>query len=151
MYLLFNMLSWLVVTFLPKSKHLLISWLQSPSAVILEPPKIVWHCFHCLPIYFPWGDGTRCHLAFNWWLSFIVLSLSPSGCFFIRDYSLSLSCCNWNLSSVTTIILSGLVFDDKFYFLNFKCLLDTLTHYGSLVIHNATPSIYQFKLSFPRL
>ena len=40
MSLLFNMLSRLVITFLPKSKHLLISWLQSPSAVILEPPKI---------------------------------------------------------------------------------------------------------------
>ena len=39
MSLLFNMLSRLVITFLPKSKHLLISWLQSPSAVILEPPK----------------------------------------------------------------------------------------------------------------
>ena len=37
--LLFNMLSRLVITFLPRSKHLLISWLQSPSAVILEPPK----------------------------------------------------------------------------------------------------------------
>ena len=40
MSLLFNMLSRLVITFLAKSKHLLISWLQSPSAVILEPPKI---------------------------------------------------------------------------------------------------------------
>ena len=38
--LLFNMLSRLVITFLPRSKHLLISWLHSPSAVILEPPKI---------------------------------------------------------------------------------------------------------------
>ena len=38
--LLFNMLSSLVITFLPRSKHLLISWLQSPSAVILEPRKI---------------------------------------------------------------------------------------------------------------
>ena len=38
--LLLNMLSRLVITFLPRSKHLLISWLQSPSAVILEPPKI---------------------------------------------------------------------------------------------------------------
>ena len=37
--LLFNMLSRLVITFLPRSKGLLISWLQSPSAVILEPPK----------------------------------------------------------------------------------------------------------------
>ena len=40
MSLLFNMLSRLVITFLRRSKHLLISWLQSPSAVILEPPKI---------------------------------------------------------------------------------------------------------------
>ena len=39
MSLLFNMLSRLVITFLPRSKHLLISWLQSPSTVILEPPK----------------------------------------------------------------------------------------------------------------
>ena len=49
MSLLLNMLSRLVITFLPKSKHLLISRLQSPSAVILEPPKIVSHCFHCSP------------------------------------------------------------------------------------------------------
>ena len=40
MSLLFNMLSKLVITFLPRSKHLLISWLQSPSAVILEPKTI---------------------------------------------------------------------------------------------------------------
>ena len=40
MSLLFNMLSRLVITFCPRSKHLLISWLQSPSAVILEPKKI---------------------------------------------------------------------------------------------------------------
>ena len=38
--LLFNVLTWLVITFLPRSKRLLISWLQSPSAVILEPKKI---------------------------------------------------------------------------------------------------------------
>ena len=40
MSLLLNMLSRLIIIFLPRSKHLLISWLQSPSAVILEPPKI---------------------------------------------------------------------------------------------------------------
>ena len=48
MSLLFNMLTRLVKTFLPRSKRLLISWLQSPSAVISEPPKNkVSHCFHC--------------------------------------------------------------------------------------------------------
>ena len=47
MSLLYNMLSRLVITFLPRSKRLLILWLQSPSAVILEPPQNkVSHCFH---------------------------------------------------------------------------------------------------------
>ena len=53
MSLLLNMLSRLVIKFLPRSKHLLISWLQSPSAVILEPKNKLCHCFHCFPIYFP--------------------------------------------------------------------------------------------------
>ena len=53
MSLLFNMLSRLVITFLPKSRHLLISWQQSPSVVILEPKKIVSHCFHCFSTYLP--------------------------------------------------------------------------------------------------
>ena len=61
MFLLFNMLSRLVIAFLPRSKCLLISWLQSPSEVILESRKIVCHCFHCFPIYLPWSDGTRWH------------------------------------------------------------------------------------------
>ena len=61
MSLLFNMLSRLVKTFLPRSKRLLISWLQSPSAVILEPQNKVSHCFHWFPIYLPRSDGTRCH------------------------------------------------------------------------------------------
>ena len=62
MSLLFNMLSTFVIVFLPRNKYILIWWLQSPSAVILEPPKIkVSHCFHCFPIYFPWSDGTRCY------------------------------------------------------------------------------------------
>ena len=54
MSLLLNMLSRLVITFLPMSKCLLISWLQSPSAVILEPQKIKSDTvFYCFPIYFP--------------------------------------------------------------------------------------------------
>ena len=62
MSLLLNMLSRLIITFLPRSKHLLISWLQSSSAVILEPPQNkVSHCFHCFPICLPWSDGIRCH------------------------------------------------------------------------------------------
>ena len=51
MSLLLNMLSRLVITFLPRSKHLLISWLQSSSAVILKTPKN--KICHCFPIYLP--------------------------------------------------------------------------------------------------
>ena len=53
MSLLFNMLSRLVIAFLPRNKCLLILWLQLPSAVILEPKKIKSVCFHCFAIYFP--------------------------------------------------------------------------------------------------
>ena len=56
MSLLFNILSRFVIAFL-----LLISWLQSPSAMIFESKKIKSHCSHCFPIYFPWSDGIRCH------------------------------------------------------------------------------------------
>ena len=60
MSLLFNKPSKMIITFLPRSKCLLISWLQSASAVILEAPKIVCHCFHCFPVYLPWSGGTGC-------------------------------------------------------------------------------------------
>ena len=77
MFLLFNMLSKLVITFVPRSKHLLISCLQSPSAVILEPPpNKVSHCFHCFPIYLLWSGkcfevegksrGRSFIFSFNW-------------------------------------------------------------------------------------
>ena len=50
--LVFHMLSRFVIAFLPRSKHLLILWLQSPSEVISEPKKIkTCHCFHCFPVY----------------------------------------------------------------------------------------------------
>ena len=59
MSLFFNMPSRLVIAFLSRGKSLLISWLKSPSAVILEPPpnKVC----HCFTIYLPSNDGTRCH------------------------------------------------------------------------------------------
>ena len=75
MSLFFNMLSRFVITFLPRSKCLLISCLQSPSAVILEPKKIVCHCLHCFPNYLLWSDGTGCH-------DLSVLNVQP-------DFSLS--------------------------------------------------------------
>ena len=53
MSLLFNMLSKLVITFLPRSKCLLISWLYSPCALMLEPKKINLSSFHGFPFYLP--------------------------------------------------------------------------------------------------
>ena len=63
MSLLFNILKKkLGITFLPRNKHPLISWLQSPSSVTLETPKIKSvTVFPLFPIYLPWGDGTRSH------------------------------------------------------------------------------------------
>ena len=60
MSLLFNILSRVVIAFLPKSNRLLISWLRSPSAVILELKKIK-SVTVSIPIYLPWSDATRCH------------------------------------------------------------------------------------------
>ena len=73
--LLFNMLSRLVIAFLLRSKHLLISWLQSSSAMILEPQNKVCHCFHCFPIYLPWSDGKSLHVPTSW--SPFLLPSSP--------------------------------------------------------------------------
>ena len=57
MSLLFNMLFRLVLAFFPRSKRVLISWLQSPSAVILEPPKIKSVALSIVSIYLPRIDG----------------------------------------------------------------------------------------------
>ena len=60
-------------TFLPRSKCLLLSWLQSPSTVILEPKKIKSVNkikFYFFSIYLQWSDGTRCHDFSFWMLSF---------------------------------------------------------------------------------
>ena len=57
----FNMLSRFVIAFLPRNKHLLISWLQSPSAVILEPPKIKSDTISTVSPSISSEDGTRCY------------------------------------------------------------------------------------------
>jgi len=61
MSLLFNTLARFVIAFLPRSECLLISWLQSPSAVILEPKKIKSVTVSTFPYYLPWSDGPGCH------------------------------------------------------------------------------------------
>ena len=61
MSLLFNMLSRLVITFFPRSKHLNFMAAITICSNFGAPQNKVWHCFHCFPIYLPWSDGTRCH------------------------------------------------------------------------------------------
>ena len=69
--LLFKMLSRLVVAFLPRSKHLLISWLQSTICIDFGAQgNKVCHCFHCFPICLPWCDRTWCHDLHFWIVSF---------------------------------------------------------------------------------
>ena len=59
--LLFNMLSRFVIAFLPRSKYLLLSWMQSLSAVILKPPKIKSLTVVIFSHHLPWSDRTGCH------------------------------------------------------------------------------------------
>ena len=61
MSLFFNMLSRLLIAFLPRSKHLLISWVQSPSAVILKPRKIKFLTVSNVCPYLSWNDENGCH------------------------------------------------------------------------------------------
>ena len=72
MSMLFNAQSKFVIAFLPRSKYLLISWLQSPSAMILEPRKIKSSPLLLFPhLHWSWSDKTKCHdLSFFWMLSF---------------------------------------------------------------------------------
>ena len=77
-----NMISMFVIAFFPKNKYLLMSWLQSPSTVILEPPKNkICNSFHFSPFYLLWSDGTKCHdLSFfnvEFQASFFTLLFHP--------------------------------------------------------------------------
>ena len=82
---LFNMLSMSAIAFIPRTQHLLISWLQSLSAVILEPKKINYSLFLSCPMYLWWSDGTGYHN-----FGFIMLSFKPafslSSLNFIKGY-----------------------------------------------------------------
>ena len=106
MSLLFNMLSMFFVAFLPRSKRLLISWLQSLSAMILEPKKIKSATVSIFsPIYLPWNDGTRCHDLVFWMLSFKPTFSLYSFTFIKRLFSSSLSAI-----SVSSACLRVLIF-----------------------------------------
>ena len=63
MSLLFNMLSRLVIAFLPRNKRLNLMAAVTICSDFGAPQNKVSHCFHCFPIYLPWSDGTRCDLS----------------------------------------------------------------------------------------
>ena len=100
MPLISNMLSRLATTFLPRSKHLLISWLQSPSAVILPLKKIVCHRFHCFP--------SICHEVMGpdvMILAFWVLSFKPN--FSLPSFTFIKRLLNSSSLSAKRVVLSA--------------------------------------------
>ena len=90
MSLLFNMLSRLIIAFLPRSKRLLLSWLQSPSAVILEPKNKVSHCFRCSSSICHEVLGLYTMILVFWMLSFKPTFSLSSFSFFKKLFSSSL-------------------------------------------------------------
>ena len=122
----FNTLSRFVIAFLPRSKCLLISWLWSPSTVILEPKKIKLVTASTFsPFCLPWGNGTRCHdLSFwNCWVSSQLFHsfLSPSlrgsllPLHFLLWYRKIILCCHFIVYGLHSEIVSS------------TCLLSLLT------------------------
>ena len=91
MSLLFNMLSGLVINFLPKSKHLNFMAAITICSDSGAPQNKVCHCFHCLPFYLPWTDGTGCLILVFWMLSFKPTFSLSSFTFIYRLFSSSLS------------------------------------------------------------
>ena len=92
-----NILSRLVITFLPRGKHLFITWLQSPSAMILEnqTKNKVWHCFHCFSIYCHEVMGPDAMIFVSWMLSFkaTFLFFFFNKCIYFNQRLITLQCC----------------------------------------------------------
>ena len=91
MSLLFNMMSRLVIAFLPRSKHLNFMAAVTICSDFGAQENKVYHRFHCFPIYLPWSDVTRCLDLFFWMLSFKPTFSLSSSTFSKRLFSSSLS------------------------------------------------------------
>ena len=131
MSLLFNILSMFVIVFLPRIKNHLISRMQSPSAVILEPPQNkVCHCFHCFPIHLPWSDGTGCHD-----LSFLNAEFKQG-----FHYSLTFLKRLFSSSSFSAIEVVSSAYLKLFIFLSeilFQLVLHTAWHFTWCTLHRS--------------
>ena len=129
MSLLFNMLSRLVITFLPRSKRLLISWLQSPSAVILEPPKIKSLTVSIVyPSIFHEIMGPDAMFLVFWMLSFKPTFSLFSFTFFKKLFSSSLSA----IRVVSSAYLRLLIFPRQSWF---QLVLHPAWHFTWCTLH----------------
>ena len=128
--LLFNMLSMFVLTFLPRSKRLLISWLQSPSIDFGTPPQNkVCHCFHYFPFYLPWSDGTRCY-----GLSFLNVEFKPT--FSLSSFTFIKKL--FSSSSLTAIRMVSSAYLSYWYFFQqswFHIVLHPVQHFSWCTLH----------------
>ena len=100
MSLLFNMLSCLIIAFLPRSKRILFHGCGHHLQRFWSPPKLSLSLFPLFPIYFPWSDGTRCHD-----LSFLMLSFKPT--FSLSSFTFIKRLCSSSLSSIR-VVSSGI-------------------------------------------
>ena len=121
-----NLLSRLVITILPRSKCLLISRLQSPSAVILELKKIVCHCFHCFPTYIGHDVMGLDAMIFVFWMFSFKPAFSLSSFTFIKRL--------FSSSSLSAIKVLSSVFWGYWYFCQKSCFQFVL-HPGG-ISHN---------------
>ena len=129
MSLLFNMQSRLVIAFLLRSKCLFVSWLQSPSAVILEltprpPPNKVCHFFHCFPSIWHKVMGPDAMILVFWMLSFKSAFSLSSFTFIKRLFSSSLSA----IRVVSSAYLRLLIFLFFFVYFSWQCWFHLVLH-----------------------
>ena len=103
--LLFNMLSRLVITFLPKSKRLLIMAEVTICSDFGAQKYNVSHCFHCFPIYLPWSDGADAMILVFWMLSFKPTFSLSCFTFIKRLFSSSLSAIRVVLSAYLRLLI----------------------------------------------
>ena len=138
MSLLFNMLSRFVITFLTRRKHILISWLQSLSTVILEPKKIKSVTVSILPappppptIYLLWSDGAGCMILVFWMLNFKP-AFSLSLYTFIRRFF-----CSSSLSAIkmSSTYLRLLIFLQQSWF---QLVLHPAWHFAWRTLHRSS-------------
>ena len=146
--LLFNMLSRFVIAFFPRSKCLLILWLQSPSAVILEPPKWNLLLLPLLPIYLPWNDWRGCYdIIDRFFLCWILSQLFQSSLLPSSRNSLSSS----SLSAIRVVSCTYL----RFWYFSwqswFQLVIHLAQHFTWCTLHIRASLVAQSVKNLPAM